>query len=274
MNLWQQILEFATATTDRVGERLLADFGRVEGEEKGDGSLVTAADKWADAEIRKAIESEFPDWGILSEEGNHTFPRTDWTWVIDPLDGTTNFTRGIPLWGIVLGLLYKGHPVFGCVYFPPLNRRFHGYWVGDSGLTPDLAADMPAGACLNGKPIRSSDEDPSGNHFFSFCARSLKVYRPGFPCKVRMLGVASYNFLAVADGTMLGGVEATPKIWDFAGVWPIIHAAGAAWVSLLDVPIFPAQIDRDYGSVALTSFVISRSHLADTFEPWLTELKT
>jgi myo-inositol-1(or 4)-monophosphatase len=267
MDFWKQILEFATATTERVGDRLLADFGRVEGVEKGDGSLVTAADKWADAEIRTAIEQTFPTHGILSEEGNHTFPATDWTWVIDPLDGTTNFTRGIPLWGIVLGLLYQGHPVFGYVYFPPLNRRFHGYWAGYSGIE-----DVPNGAYLNGKPIQSSGESPSNNHFFSFCARSIKILQPGFPCKVRMLGVASYNFLAVADGTMLGGVEATPKIWDFAGVWPIIHAAGGAWVSLIPESTFPAIVDRNYANYALTSLVVSSPELIDIFRPLMSGL--
>jgi myo-inositol-1(or 4)-monophosphatase len=263
---WNRLLTFTTDTCDRVGARLLADFGRVSSEEKSDGSLVTEADKWADAEIRRSIAATFPEHAILSEEGNHLFTAADWTWVIDPLDGTTNFTRGVPLWAIVVGLLYRGNPVFGYVYLPTLNRRYYGYWPGDTGL------EMPQGAYLNDRSISVSPDNLGSNHFFSFCARSIKALKPGFPCKVRMLGVASYNFLCVADGTMLGGIEATPKIWDFAGVYPILLAAGGTWVSLLSAPIFPATIDRDYGSYPLTSMVVSQPELAPIFLPLVSEI--
>ena len=108
-DFWTTVLDFAQATTARVGAQLLQDFGQVQASEKADGSLVTKADQWADQEIQHAIASAFPSHGILSEEGEHIFPGTEWCWVIDPLDGTTNFTRGIPIWAISLGLLYQGH---------------------------------------------------------------------------------------------------------------------------------------------------------------------
>jgi myo-inositol-1(or 4)-monophosphatase len=267
MNFWEQILDFATTTTNRVGEQLLLDFGQVQGSEKADGSLVTQSDRWADGEIRSAIDRAFPSHAVLSEEDAHIFTDAEWTWIIDPLDGTTNFTRGIPLWGISIGLLYRGYPVFGYVHFPPVNQSFYGYWAGDTGL------DVPTGAYLNGKPIHVSSDRPSGNHFFSFCARSIGVMKPGFPCKIRMLGVATYNFLAVASGAMLGGVEATPKIWDLAAVWAIIHAAGGVWVSLREEPTFPAVIDRDYGSYPLTCLIVSNPDLVDVFLPLMQSLK-
>lgn len=267
MNFCDRVLEVARTTAQRVGAQLLLDFGHVQGLEKADGSLVTLSDEWADREIRSSIAEAFPDHAILSEEAEHGFTDAEWTWIIDPLDGTTNFTRGIPLWGISIGLLYNGVPVFGYVYFPPVNQAFYGFWAGNTGL------DLPAGAYLNGRAIYVSYDKPSSNHFFSFCARSLQVWQPGFPCKVRMLGVATYNFLAVACGVSLGGVEATPKIWDLAAVWAIVHAAGGVWVSLRDEPTFPAVAGRDYGSYAMPCLVVGKQELADVLLPMMVSLR-
>ncbi len=260
------MLDVAHTTAQRVGVQLLSDFGRVQGAEKADGSLVTQSDEWADREIRSSIAAVFPEHAILSEENEHGFTDAQWTWIIDPLDGTTNFTRGIPLWGISIGLLYYGQPVFGYVYFPPVNQRFYGYWAGDTGLA------LPNGAFLNDKPIHVSPDEPSGNHFFSLCARSIQIWQPGFPCKIRMLGVATYNFLAVAAGASLGGVEATPKIWDLAAVWAIVHAAGGTWVSLRDEPTFPAIVGRNYGSYAMPSLIVNRWALAELVLPLMDSL--
>jgi len=259
---WTGILNFATDTANRVGTQLMADFGQVQASQKDDGSLVTQADKWADETIQDAIASHFPTHGILSEEAEHKFPDTEWCWIIDPLDGTTNFTRGIPIWGISLGLLYRGTPVFGYVYFPPIGQSFHGFWLGKSKIT-----GIENGAFLNGQPIHSSSDAPSSNHFFNLCSRSTSVMQHPFPCKIRMLGVASYNFLTVATGAVLGGVEATPKIWDIAGAWVIVQAAGGAWVSLDSEAIFPLKVGEDYGKRSLPTLVASQPELVSVFKP-------
>ncbi|MUG94784.1 inositol monophosphatase [Scytonema sp. UIC 10036] len=259
---WTTIIDFAQTTTARIGKQLMQDFGRVQANQKDDGTLVTQSDKWADREIRDAIASLFPDYGILSEEGNKVFPGTEWCWVIDPLDGTTNFTRGIPIWGISLGLLYQGTPVFGYVYFPPIGEAFHGFWRGTSEL------DLPNGAFRNYQPVRTSNDDPSHNHFFNLCSRSTSVIQKDFPCKIRMLGVASYNFLTVAAGATLGGIEATPKIWDLAGAWVIVQAAGGRWVSLESEP-FPLKSGEDYTTRSFPTLVVSRQELIPVFSQFV-----
>lgn len=262
---WAAILSFAEETTARIGQQLLSDFGQVNATEKADGSLVTQSDKWADQAIRDAIAQNFPDHGVLSEEVEHIFPDRDWCWIIDPVDGTTNFARGIPLWGISLGLLYRGTPVFGHVYLPPLDQSFHGFWYGNSGLTG------PIGAFLNHQPIQVSAAAPSPNQFFNLCARSMEVVRhpDPFPCKIRVLGVATYNLLAVGAGAVLGAVEATPKIWDIAAVWVIVQAAGGTWHSLEPEPIFPLQVGKDYGKRPYPTLVVSRSELVPVFLPFV-----
>jgi myo-inositol-1(or 4)-monophosphatase len=260
-DFWVEILQVAQDLSDRVGQQLLQDFGQHGAVEKSDGSLVTQSDQWADVELRQGLLAAFPTHGVLSEETTHVFPGTEWCWIIDPLDGTTNFARGIPLWGISLGLLYRGVPVFGYVHIPPLGHSFHGYWPGNSGL------DMPTGAFRNGQPIHISPDEPSGNHFFNLCARSIGILRNPVPAKIRMLGVATYNILTVAMGATLGGVEATPKIWDIAATYAIAQAAGAIWHSLQAEPIFPLQVGANYGSRAYPTLVVSRPELLAIFQP-------
>ncbi len=262
MEFWDRVLAFAKDTSARVGEQILKDFGTVEATQKADGSLVTRCDQWADEEIRRAIAQEFPDHGVLSEETIHTFPDADWCWIIDPIDGTTNFTRGIPLWGISLGLLYKGTPAFGYVALPPIRQAFYGYWPGETGL------EMPTGAFKDGQPTHAIAGKPSSSQFFSLCARSLSVLRQTqpFPCKIRMLGVATYNLLLVASGIALGAVEATPKIWDIAAVWVIVQAAGGIWVPLTG-PIFPLTSGKNYSVQAFPTLVVSGEELVAVFQP-------
>jgi myo-inositol-1(or 4)-monophosphatase len=260
-DFWNEVLHFCDRVTAEVGDRLLKDFGTVQGLEKADGSLVTACDQWSDDFIRSAIHKAFPTHGVISEETEHVFPGTDWCWIIDPLDGTTNFTRGLPLWGISLGLLYKGVPVFGYVEFPPIHQTYYGYWPGNSGL------EMPTGAFRNNYRIQASADNTSGNHFFNLCARSIDVLKNPVPAKIRMWGVATYNLLTIAAGSALGGVEATPKIWDIAAVWVIVQAAGASWKALDNQPIFPLEAGADYGKRSFPTLVVARSALLDTFAP-------
>jgi myo-inositol-1(or 4)-monophosphatase len=263
MTFWTTILTFAQTTTERVGNKLSADFGQVQASsEKADGSLVTQSDQWADQTLREAIATAFPSHGVLSEEAEHLFPATDWCWVIDPLDGTTNFTRGIPIWGISLGLLYQGTPVFGYVHFPLLAQSFYGFWS---------AASQPTQAFLNQKPICTSTDAVGHNDCFSICTRSLSVLNQPFPCKIRLLGAVSYNFLLVAAGATLGGVEATPKIWDIAAAWPIVRAAGGVWVPLDSEP-FPLRAGENYGDRAYPTLAVSQAELVPIFQPLVQSL--
>jgi len=260
-DFWQTVLDFCNQTSKGVGKFLIQDFGQITATRKADGTLVTQADRTADIAIQEAVRAWFPRHGILTEETEHIFPPTDWCWIVDPIDGTTNFTRGIPIWGISLGLLYRGTPVFGYVYFPMLDNAYYGYYYGHSGLTG------PQGAYCNGQPIKTSSDSPSENHLFSLCARSTHILNKPFPCKIRLIGVASYNIILVASGAALGGVEATPKIWDIAAVWAILQAAGGIFYSLEEVPIFPLQVGENYKNRPFPCLTASRKELITVFLP-------
>lgn len=265
-DFWDQVLNFAKTTCNKVGSELLADFGQVQPSEKKDGSLITQSDKWADEELCKAIAFHFPDHGILSEESQRIFPNSEWCWVVDPLDGTTNFARGIPLWGISLGLLYRGIPVFGYIYMPPLGSSFHGFWYGQTDLKG------PRGAFRNHRPIETCSDEPTHNHFFNFCSRSIPIVQHPFPCKIRLLGVASYNFLCVAAGSTIGGVEATPKVWDICGAYPIVKAAGGVWQPLDRAEIFPLKPGEDYSDRDFPALVVAKPELLPIFQPLVASL--
>ncbi|PNW35725.1 UNVERIFIED_CONTAM: inositol monophosphatase [Euhalothece sp. KZN 001] len=266
----EQILEdafaFSQSLTKRIGETLSQQFGKVQAQHKPDGSLVTDSDQWADEQIRSAIASQFPDHGVLTEETVHVFPDREWCWVIDPIDGTTNFTRGIPVWGISMGLLYRGMPVFGYVHFPILQQSFHGFWLTGSGLSGEN------GAYRNGEVIKSSPDEPSQSHLFSLCARSTSVFKQSLPCKTRVVGVCTYSFLLVASGAALGAIEAIPKVWDIAAVWAIVQAAGGKFVPQTPTSVFPLEAGVDYGKKPLPTLVVSRSELISVFQPLVQEM--
>jgi len=255
-----EIRAFIQALTHRVGAELLVQSHHANATQtKDDGSLVTAWDQWADAEIRTALTAQFPDHGLLTEETSHRFPDCEWCWIVDPLDGTTNFAKGIPIWGISLGLLHWGVPVFGHVYMPPLGQTFEGI------LDPPLALG-------NGIALRPASPAIGPNTFFSFCSRSLHLMTPGFPCKIRALGSAAYNFLCVANGSMVGAVEATPKIWDIAAAWVILRASGAHWLPLEKEPIFPLTPGQDYERRAFPTLVVAQPDLVPIFLPYVAPL--
>lgn len=286
---WQRILTVCHDLCQQVGQQLLSDFGQVQAEAKSDGSLVTRADRWADQTLREAIATTFPGHGLLTEETPQPFPEQDWCWIIDPLDGTTNFAMGIPIWGISLGLAYRGTPVFGYIAMPTLGTDFYGFWPGSSGLLgPTGAYQIPSGtnrsqpsqdpspgdsftgSSLSSVPLQASRAPLTSSHLFSFCTRSIALLQTPtlqltpFPCKIRMLGASTYNLLGVANGAILGGIEATPRIWDIAAVWVIVQAAGGVW-HFLDENPFPLQPGRDYHRPAYRSGVLARPDLEPHF---------
>ncbi len=261
MTFWTDVLAFCQSTTARVGERLLGDFGATRASRKLDGSLVTESDLWADEALREAVTARFPDHGLLTEESEHVYPDREWCWAIDPIDGTTNFARGLPLWAISLGLLHNGTSVFGYVHVPLVRQSFHGYWRGFSEL------DMPDGAYCNGEPIHASLEPLSRQQFVSLCSRCPPSLHQDVPCKVRMLGVATYNLLGVASGAILGAVETRPKIWDIAATWAIVQAAGGTWVPLGPHAPFPLRSGVDYAAVSYPTLALAHPALGATLEP-------
>lgn len=177
------------------------------------------------------------------------------------IDGTTNFTRGIPIWGTAIGLLYQGIPVFGYIHFPQVNQTFHGFYFDQSSL------DGKNGAFLNRQEIFTSNAAIAPSQLFNLCTRSTPLFQEPFPCKLRLIGVASYNMMLVASGAALGLVEATPKIWDLAGAIPILQAAGGAFRVWKYPDLFPLQPHHNYGKQSLAILATSQPAFIQEFLP-------
>ena len=123
-NLTKQQLEDLDALFELVSKRQLNDFGNISASNKSDGSLITSCDLWSDKTIVNGLSKIAPNEGVLSEEGGKCIPNTSSYWVVDPLDGTTNFAAGIPYWSISVARFVHGKPQSSFLIIPTLNKKF------------------------------------------------------------------------------------------------------------------------------------------------------
>ncbi|UPH91414.1 inositol monophosphatase family protein [Synechococcus sp. NB0720_010] len=242
---------------DQVAERQRQDFGQLDSEAKADGSLITACDRWSDATLVKGLAELYPGEGVLSEEGSQSVPTSEAYWVVDPLDGTTNFAAGIPYWAISLARFENGVPVLGVLDVPPLRQRIvairgGGAWRKDKKLGAPSARNQVVGCA-------------------SLCSRSIgvlqKLPNQRFPGKIRLLGVASLNLVSVGMGQTISALEATPKIWDLAAAWLVLQELNCPMDWLVRDP---AQL-KPGEDLSEANFPVLAARNAETlarFKPW------
>ena len=247
-------LHFAQALVAEAGELITGYFRRTTSRRKSDGTLVTEADERANDLIVRSIQDRWPGHGILSEEGATTYdPTLAYTWVIDPLDGTTNFARGFPIWGVSIALLRAGSPIATAVDFPLLGES---YWASAGG-----------GAFCNGATLQTDQAARSDNqHIFTQCTSTRHRLRIQSPLKARMLGSAAYHLLAMARGSSLAAVESTPKVWDLAGAVLVAQEAGGVVAGLDRSTIFPLPAEAlDYVAISRPTLAAANQQVWDEF---------
>jgi len=231
MNL-DEIEETALEAHRRAGEILRRHFRRLDRVDfKGDdyANLITVADKASEDEILRAIRSRFPDHSFLAEEsgesgangadGSHVSSR----WIIDPLDGTTNYAHGLPIYSISIAFEHEGKVVFGSVSNPQWDEIY--------------TARLGGGARLNGRPIRVTsnptlrtglvvtgfpyDRRERADRYLAFW-RGVMMRSHG----VRRLGSAALDMCLVASGVFDAYYEESLNPWDWAAGALIVHEAG------------------------------------------------
>lgn len=192
-------------------------------ESKGLQDLVTAADRAVEVMLVERVRTAFPGDVVLGEEGGFSATWNDRAplWVIDPIDGTANFARGVPLWCVSIGLIVDGRCVAGAIYNP---------------VTDELHAGSIAGvATCNGAPIKvSAVEDPKRARAglgFSYrrspAAHAQAVLRLlDAGCEYSRLGSGALGMAYVADGRFEGYFEQHINVWDVAAGIAIVQAAG------------------------------------------------
>ena len=245
-------LTFTSELALQTGELLLEYFSPrgMKASFKPDRTVVTEADLAADRLISAVIRENFPDDALLSEELHPQIgDETAAVWVIDPLDGTTNFSLGLHYWGTSIARLVDGWPEAAALYFPLLGEMY--------------TAQKQKGATFNGKPLRIKPQDKSQpTSFFSCCSRSLHNYDIEVRYKTRILGSASYSMCALARGSAILGFESTPKIWDIAGGWLVVQEAGGVIETLDGSKPFPIVAGQDYGKCDYPTLISATAELA------------
>ncbi len=246
-------LEFAINLALETGELLQKYYNPagVHATLKRDKSVVTEADLAADQLITQKINALYPQDGIVSEESSHFHTAShSSTWVVDPLDGTTNYSLGLPIWGVSIARLIDGHPELGVVFFPRLNELYF--------------ARRGSGAYLNHKPISTRAPNPTQPmSFFACYSRTFRRFNISVPYKPRIMGSSAYTYCMVARGSALLGFDVTPKIWDLAAVWLLVEEAGGSIQSFEELQIFPIETDIDYSTKSIPVIATATSSLLD-----------
>lgn len=219
-----KVKKTAVAAALEAGAELLRryqKFSRSEVMLKSHHEILTKADLAAEKIIISQVRSAFPDHHILSEESGESGRKSDWLWVIDPLDGTTNFSMHNPLWAVSIGVAYQGQPVVGVVFAPFANELF----VAESGK----------GAKLNGKKIEVSSVK-EGKVLNAFChgrkdndiRKAVSYFKKqkigGLDC--RQMGSASIELAFVAAGRLETMVIPGALPWDVAAGILLVREAG------------------------------------------------
>lgn len=193
---------------------------------KKDQSVVTRADREAEQKIRDLILKHFPQDNIIGEELGEKKGNSEFTWIIDPIDGTQSFISGVPLFGTLIGLVYHGQAILGVAHLPALNERYYAYQGGGSWWIPSNSS----------KPVPARVSKVAYINNALFCSTSLSAFEKQNRLDVFLKMAKStgnqrgwgdcYGHLLVATGRADIMVDPDLKIWDCAALFPIVTEAG------------------------------------------------
>jgi myo-inositol-1(or 4)-monophosphatase len=221
------VLDFAVQIAREAGQVLADKFGRaLQVSNKGDIDLVTEADLASERLIIERIRSYHPRHAILTEESGDVKeaggPQAEYKWIIDPLDGTTNYAHGYPTFCVSVALEQGGRVVVGAVYDPTRDEMF--------------AAERGGGATLNGRRIRASETDELNRALvctgFPYDVRERGDFERHFRAfimhaqSVRRDGAAALDLAYVAAGRFEGFYEEGLRPWDVAAGVLLVEEAG------------------------------------------------
>lgn len=223
----------ALDATHAAGQFALSHFDQdVKVEWKDDRSPVTLADRGAEEMLRKTLLERFPNDGFLGEEYGSQPGSSGFRWIIDPIDGTRSFVRGVPLWATLVGLEYKGEPVAGITYLPALGQTYRA-----------LRGD---GAFRDDRPIRVSQVSTlkEAHLFYSSITWFVRAGRERSFLDLaqqtqRQRGFGDfYGFVLLAQGSGDIMMEQGVHAWDLGSLIPLIEEAGGkitAWDGTRDI---------------------------------------
>ena len=187
---------------------------------KSDESPVTRADKEAEACIRSLIQNEFPGHGIIGEEFGNENEDSEYTWVIDPIDGTKAFITGCPLFTTLIGLLHNGKPILGAIHQPIAHYKCigdnHSTTLNGRVVTCRNTTQIEEASVLSSS-IKTADQYQDGKRFTAL-AKSARLFRTWGD---------GYGYLLVASGQADVMLDPVVNPWDVLPVIPVVRGSGA-----------------------------------------------
>jgi myo-inositol-1(or 4)-monophosphatase len=236
VNEIEQILIEVERVAVQAGEIALSSFGRISPEIKGDSSFVTAADRAVEEYIREQLGKLFPDDSVIGEEFAHDDKGTSgYSWIIDPIDGTTNYVYGLPHWAVCIARVTKdGIPDIGVVNLPVFGETYTGA--------------LGHGAAVNGRPLKvSAPVHPENEQLLAVWSSAFNQINLEFKGKVRIIGSTMVKFLYQANNCYIGALTPDVHAWDVAAGMPILSEAGGE-IRLRDGrPFERLDIDPEHG---------------------------
>lgn len=223
---FEKELEVARRIAFQSAELALQHQSRgIAAESKSDDSPVTIADRECEQLIASTLEQHFPEDGLLGEEGARKDSRSGRRWIIDPIDGTRDFVRGNPLWGVLIGLEDRGEVVAGVVHLPMLHQtswaaRGSGAFRNDKRLCVSSIAD-PERAVLSVNALTRIQKMPFSRNLIDFIGRFWSF---------RCLG-GTPDAIMLAAGENDAWIEPMVSPWDLAATQVILEEAGARFFS-------------------------------------------
>ncbi len=236
MNLDADIA-LAHRLADAAGEAIRPFFrSGLAAERKGDATPVTLADRAAEEAMRRILKAESPRDTVIGEEFGATPGESGRSWVLDPIDGTTSFLAGRPIFGTLIALVIEGWPVLGVIDQPILKER----WVGAAGrATTCNGAEVRTRACprLGDAALATTGphyfDDHQGGHFMALAAKTDH--------KRMVMGGDCYNYALLASGHIDAVCEANLKLHDWAALVPVIEGAGGTVCDWAGEPLHAAS---------------------------------
>lgn len=234
------------------GQVLMSHFGNTSAPRMKENisSVLTEADLASEQVILEVLGAGEP-YNIISEESGYADHGSEYTWVVDPLDGTSNFAAGIPWFGVIITLMYKTQPILAGMYLPADDHLY--------------LAEPGKGTRKNGQAVRVTDssvlEEQLVVYSFDYSpdpekTKSEMELMARLSSKVRNIRSTNslYDFCYMTDGRLGAAINQTTKIWDITGPWLIIREAGGVVTDIsgeeIHFDVAAESIHRNYTIVA------------------------